>query len=402
MLRPRVKTRNSLLRRVLKLAITVAALVVALPYAWGPLYRFPEARPFGGPRLLNPYAGMGPTWQRANLHAHGRAWSGLTNGSQPDEEVAQKYRDLGYAIAGVSDYQRIVRLPGAADIPLYEHGYNVGKRHQLAIGARAVEWFDFPLWQSTSNQQFVIERVKRKAELVALTHPRTRDAYSPDDLQQLTGYDLLEIVNGPFAADDEWDAALSAGRAVWGVANDDTHDVTDPRRTAAAWNMINAASTSLGDTVSALKGGRAYAVLRTGAIDAAHLTTLVGVDVQGTTITVTCAGAPSTFTFIGQNASVRKTVKDAMSATYSFSDTDTYIRTVIESPQTVLYLNPVFRYDGERLTPPVATVDAVSTWLLRGSLLGACGLAVLAYRRRRSVPGDTRRPVLADAKRKTA
>jgi hypothetical protein len=391
-----------LLRRVLKLAITVAVLVVALPYAWGPLYRFPEARPFTGSSLLNPYAGMGGVWQRANLHAHGRAWIGLTNGRQPDEEVARRYRDLGYAIAGVSDYQRIVTLPGGPDIPLYEHGYNIEKRHQLAIGARAVEWFDFLLWQSVSDEQFVIDRVKRKAELVALTHPRTRDAYSPDDLQQLTGYDLLEIVNGPFAADDEWDAALSAGRAVWGLANDDTHDVTDPRRTAAAWNMINAPSTSLTDTVAALKGGRSYAVLRTGAVDAAHVTTLAGFEVQGSTITVTCAGAPSTFTFIGQNAGVRRTVKDAMSATYSFGDGDTYIRTVIESPQTVLYLNPVFRFEGEHHIAPIATVDAVGTWMFRGSFLLVCGLIVLAFTRRRAVPGDAVRPVLADAKRKTA
>jgi hypothetical protein len=327
---------------------------------------------------------------------------GLTNGRQSDDEVARRYRELGYAIAGVSDYQRIATLADGAAIPLYEHGYNIEKRHQLAIGARSVEWLDFPLWQSVSGEQFVIDRVKRKADLIALTHPRTRDAYSPDDLQQLTGYDLLEIVNGPFAADDEWDAALSAGRAVWGVANDDTHDVTDPRRTAAAWNMINAPSTSLSDTVAALKAGRSYAVLRTGALDAALVTTVASVDVEGSTLTVNCTGAPSTFTFIGQNASVRRTVKDAMSATYSFADGDTYIRTVIESPQTVLYLNPVFRYDGDGHIQPVARVDAVSTWLFRGSLLVMCGLAGFAYTRRRPMPRDAVRPVLADAKRNTA
>jgi hypothetical protein len=391
-----------LLRRVLKIVIVLAALVVVLPYAWGPLYKFPQPGIFIGSHLWNPYADLNPTWQRANLHAHGRAWSGLTNGRQSDEEVAQRYRDLGYAVAGVSDYQRIADLPGTTALPLYEHGYNIGKHHQLAIGARAVEWFDFLLWQSVSHQQFVIDRVRRKADLIALTHPRTRDAYSLEDLQQLTGYELLEVVNGPFAADDEWDAALSSGHAVWALANDDTHDVTDPRRTAAAWNMIDAPSAARLDVVAALKAGRSYAVLRTGAVDAANVTTLARVDVRDTTLTVTCAGAPSTFTFIGQSGVARKTVKDAMSAEYTLTDADTYIRTVIESPQTVLYLNPIVRYDGAGILTPAAAVDVAGTWALRGAFALVCTFVAVTWKRRRPVLQVPPRSVLADAKRKTA
>ena len=75
-----------------------------------------------------------------------------------------------------------------------------------AIGAHSVEWFDFLLWQSLSHEQYIIDRVKAKTDLVALAHPATRDAYTPDDLQQLTGYDLIEVVNGPFAGEDVWDA----------------------------------------------------------------------------------------------------------------------------------------------------------------------------------------------------
>src|SRR5205814_222004 len=117
---------------LLKSALLVLALVVALPYAWGPLYRFPKPSVFTGAHFLNPYSGLQGTWQRANLHAHGRAWSGLTNGQQPDEEVVRHYRQLGYSVAGISDYERIAALHGVPTIPLYEHGYNIGKHHQLA------------------------------------------------------------------------------------------------------------------------------------------------------------------------------------------------------------------------------------------------------------------------------
>ena len=379
------------------------AIVVVAPYVWGPIYRFPEPSMFRGSHLWNPYADLRGSWQRANFHAHGRAWLGLTNGRQSDEEVAQRYRDLGYAVPGVSDYQRIAAQHDVATLPIYEHGFNITKQHQLAIGARQVEWLDFLLWQSLSNQQHVINRVKRNTALIALAHPATRDAYTAGDLQRLTGYDLIEIVNGPFVVSDVWDAALSSGHAVWAVANDDTHDLLDPRRTAAGWNMVDAPTALAGDIADALRAGRTYAVLRTGAVDSAHVTVVDGVNVENATLSVSVAGAASTFSFISQDGAVRKTVKNTNLADYTLTDRDPYVRTVIETPQTMLYLNPVLRYDGTGLPTPAATVDVAATWTLRGSV--GLGLAILALgyaRRRRPSQLRASRSVIAEAKPKTA
>lgn len=217
---------------------------LALPYACSPVYRFSEPRPFAGSHLHNPYAKLQGRWQRANLHAHGTAWGGLTNGKQPSEDVVRTYRALGYDVAGISNYHQIAAIAGVDTLPIYEHGYNIHKRHQLAIGARRVVWFDLPLWQSLSHEQFVIDRVREAADLVAIVHPHTRGAYSVDDLRWLTRYDLLEIVNGPFRSESSWDVALSSGHVVWAIANDDTHDTADVRRTAAGWTMIDAPSAS--------------------------------------------------------------------------------------------------------------------------------------------------------------
>jgi hypothetical protein len=383
--------------------LAAAALLLVLPYAWTPLYRFPEPAPFAGSQLFNPYAALRGTWQRANLHAHGRAWSGLTNGRQPAAEVARRYRELGYDVPGISNYQQIASLDGVATIPIYEHGYNIGKHHQLAIGAQEVDWFDFPLWQSTSQQQFVIDRVRRTADLVALAHPNSRYAYTTDNLRQLTGYHLMEVANGPFTAEDSWDAVLSAGHVVWALANDDTHDLEDPRRMAAAWNMIDAEVPNTEEVIEALRAGRSYAVVRTGAIESAHVTMLVRVEVRDATVIVTSTGAASTVTFIGQSGVVRKSVSDTTAAAYSFADGDTYVRAVIESPQTVLYLNPVIRYNGTTLPASAATLDVAGTWLLRvASALGCAALVVLRRRRRSILDVAEPTPVLADAKRKSA
>ena len=118
-------------------------------------------------------------------------------------------------MAGVSDYQRIAAHHGVSTIPCYEHGYNIGKRHQLAIGAQSVEWFDFPLWQSTQPRAVRDRPLARRPISSPSRIPRLADAYTLEDLQKLTGYQLIEVVNGPFAVDDVWDAALSSGRAVW-------------------------------------------------------------------------------------------------------------------------------------------------------------------------------------------
>jgi hypothetical protein len=324
----------------------------------------------------------------------------LTNGAQSNEAVVERYRDLGYAVPGVSNYQHIAAQDGVSTMPLYEHGYNVGKRHQLGIGAREVEWFDFLLWQGLSQRQYVIDRMKRTADLVAIVHPASRDAYTADDMAQLTGYDLIEIVNGPFAVEDVWDAALSAGRPVWGIANDDTHDLRDFRRTAVGWNMVGSPSASTADIVAALRAGRSYAVLRTGAIDSVDLTVLDRVDVHESTVSISVSGAESTFAFIGQNGALKKTVKYAMGASYTFADGDTYVRTVITSPQTVLYVNPIVRYDGRELTSPAATVDAAATWAIRAGWGVGSLLAVFAYGRRRRTLQGVLRPALAS--RKTA
>lgn len=378
------------------------AIAIALPYACAPQYRFPDPVPFTGEAFFNPYADLRGTWQRANLHAHSRRWGGLTNGHQPPAEVVGAYRAMGYSVPGLSDYHTISAADGVGTVPLYEHGYNIAKRHQLAIGAHRVDWFDFPLWQSLSHRQLIIDRLGRTADLVALNHPQTRDGYTPEDLRLLTGYQLIEVVNGPHRAEPPWDAALSSGHAVWVVANDDTHDLTDPDRTAMAWTMIDAPSPATRDIVEALRAGRMYAVSRRGELPPGVQTSLTGVDFTDGTLQVTYAGPPATFDFVGQNGVVRHSVRDATTASYTFAADDTYIRTAIHAPNATLYLNPILRYDGVQVPVPTARIDVVGSWLQRSALLVAFVALVLLYRKRRARARATPRTVHSEDARKTA
>jgi hypothetical protein len=352
-------------------------LFIAIPSLLAPVYRFPPPQPFAGSALWNPYAHPSGSWQKANLHAHGVAWAGVTNGKQPDAEVVAAYKGRGYTVAGVSNYGSIAAFDGVDTIPLYEHGYNIPKGHQLAIGARKVVWLDFPLWQTLDQKQYIIDRIGADAELVSVNHPNT--AYTDDDMRNLTGYQLMEIVNGPFPVEDLWDTALSAGHVVWALGNDDAHDVTNLRRTFIAWNMIDAPSPSARDVIGALRAGRTYAVSLVGNnSDAA----LKSVEVSGATVTITSTGVPATYLFVGQDGAVRGTANQVMQATYTFAATDTYIRTVIRTPNMVMYVNPIMRYDGVALPALVAVVNDTSTWLRRVGVLAVSAFVTLVLWRR--------------------
>src|SRR5262249_19668510 len=122
------RTHRDVARMILKRALVVIAALIAVPYARGPVYRFPPPVQLTGAAFLNPYSGASGHWTRANLHAHGRAWSGFTNGRQSADEIVEAYHRLGYPLAGVSDYQHIAARDGVNTLPVYEHGYSLGKR----------------------------------------------------------------------------------------------------------------------------------------------------------------------------------------------------------------------------------------------------------------------------------
>jgi len=93
-------------------------------------------------------------------------------------------------------------------------------------------------------------------------------------------------------------------------------------------------------------------------------------------------------------------VKNALSASYTFAPEDTYIRAVVETPRTTLYLNPVLRFDGVSVPAPSARMNVGLTWIMRGTL-GAAGSVLLVVglrRRRRPARSASAKPVLASPK----
>lgn len=240
--------------------VLAAAIVVALtfPYAAAPLYDIAPARPLRSAlpadhaqvsrgwsadsnTWYNPYATAEGTWSKVNLHLHSRAWLGTTDGRKNAlSTVDSVYRQLGYGAIAVSNYQRIDSLGYSwKHLPCYEHGYNLQKTHQLVLGARSVVWLDCVLPQTIFVKQWIIDVLRPTAEVLIAAHPAFgRPSYSVDDMTLLGGYDCIEVFNHYRTSLAHWDAALSNGILVWGVGNDDCHDVSKDGETGVCLTLV--------------------------------------------------------------------------------------------------------------------------------------------------------------------
>jgi hypothetical protein len=346
----------------------VIAVICALLYSQSCVYRFPRTVPFHGDRLFNPYASHADGWWKANFQMASRSWGGLTAGHDRPDSVMAEFRKYGYDVIAISDYQKINRFRRDQPdyVPTYEHGYNVWKRHQLGIGARRVNWYDLPFGQTTSDKQYVLNRLRPNVEFLALAHPIWMDAYTTEDMEQLTGYDALEVLNHYRNSSYLWDAALSSGHAVWGIGDDDSHNVYDHRETMRYWNMINASAPRHDLVLSSLKHGASYCV---DGHEGVNENRLVRLDVDSLTMTVTLDTVAEEVVFIGQDGATRSRALGYQKVSYTFWPEDTYIRVEVVMPHSRLYLNPVFRWDGSHFPISSVQMDSTRTWMHRAPFL---------------------------------
>jgi hypothetical protein len=367
--------------RLPPLSIFLFAIVsfVGYQYFQVKIYDFPVSKVFKGKELYNPYQHQSSSWLKANFHAHSKVWMGITNGNQPGDEIVRTYQDYGYDVASLSDYHHInenIYTTGNIAVPVYEHGMNINKQHHLAIGAQEVTYEDVLLWQNDHIKQFLIERMTHNSPIVCICHPGLRNGHNEQGISMLTGYNCMEVLNSGNTYTSYWDAALSAGRPVWMLANDDNHD-TKKQNIVISWNLIQAPALTQENVINALKFGNTLGVRRKipiSNLDSLRVWALKNngnilkrVITKDTTVTYIFTNKVNETTLIGQSGKVIASFKNADSITYTFSEADTYVRVEADTGPLKVYLNPVLRYDGTSAPQNVklATVNFSKTLLLR-------------------------------------
>ncbi len=370
---------SKLLLYAAKVLLVLLVALASYQYFQIKLYEFPEARPFVGDQFYNPYQHTRSEWLKGNFHTHAKAWGGITNGAQSGKEVLAAYQGLGYDIPCISDYFSINAeqpLHDASFVPVYEHGINLFKSHRLAIGSTAVSYYDVSLLQNQSIRQYLIERIKQQSPIVAIAHPTMRNSHPLPEFGYLTGYDCLEVLNSGRIATAHWDRALSSGKPVWILANDDCHDTWKNHTIARCWTMVNTGSRHRDSVLQALQQGQTYGVKRMKdassrqellATARNYENALQSLQVRNDTLTLELNHQANHIKLIGQEGKVLLWVFNQEKVAYALTKQDTYVRAEVYDDAYAYYFNPVVRYNGgvAPTNTMQAQMDVVPTLTLR-------------------------------------
>lgn len=384
---------TGLLRWILLLSVTLLYYFAVQ----SEVYTFPAPQPFSGDKFFNPYAQLpgqqSPSWVKANFHAHSKAYGGTTNGEQSTEAVIEAYRKMGYKVAAVSDYFK-PHPSGKKDslliISAYEHGLNIFKTHRNVIGTEEPVLFDIPLNLIRSNKQYVLKLLREKAQVLAVNHPKFMDGHTVEDVKYLSGYDNLEVLNHFRNSSVYWDSALSAGRPVMLISNDDTHNINNPDETGTNLTLLNVASLTPGGVYTALQSGAAIGVVTRGA---AVRDLFRSLSTENNTLHLQLSAPADSILLIGQWGKIQAKEVNTASFNYSIRKDDSYLRAVVYHEGREYYFNPVIRYSGS--ASPVNTaaysLNGVMTAFYRIILtvVWGCTGVMLFYAGRKQKSGNS-------------
>ncbi len=367
--------------KILIIVVFLSAVgIVMFFYLSMPVYQFVEPQPFHGKVLHNPYQHIDSvSWRKYNFQVQSRAWGGLTDGrDNSDHMIDSIYKLFGYDYVATSDYQRINMYHSGSKqfIPTYEHGYNIPKIHQVCIGAKRVLWRDYFLFQTLNTKQHVINELRSDCEIIALAHPRLKDGYSISDMQYLSGYDLMEVLNNFRISDEHWDAALSSGHRSYILANDDAHNVLNSNEVGRRFTLIHSNSLHRDSIIDALRNGVAYGVdfyrvddepMEKKMKRSKFIPFVKQARLFGDTLKIRVSETVKHIYFIGDHGKIKFEMDQVSEAKYVIEEKDSYIRVEIHcNDASVLYLNPVTRQETNQVENQITfKINWLQTWILR-------------------------------------
>lgn len=376
--------------------IFLLALLLLFPYTITPVYEYPDSKPFRGDKLYNPYEDTDfQHWQRINFHAHSDRWGspGITNAlANSPEQIHDIYvNELGYTMAGISDYQHINRSLDTMSsfIPVYEHGYNINRVHQLPVNAKRVSYLDYPLTQKTNHKQHVINTLRRQSDFVAIAHPHLDSGYKAPEIKDLSNYQAIEILNTLAFyrnAVDLWDVALSSGKYIVAVGDDDTHNLDKRREFGYRFNAVGTNSKDGDVLLEEVKKGNHFVVsIHRSSKDNLERKKqklkdverrISGFTVSGDTLSLAVTDSVFYLAFYGDNGKELMKIDGTLEAQYIMQPEDSYVRAEAHfKDHTNIYLNPVVRYSGDiteyqphatvkYFTTIIYTIFRIAIWLM--------------------------------------
>jgi hypothetical protein len=328
-------------------------------YVLSPRYEFLLTEKFSGNKIYNPYQSINPNhYTPANFHAHATLGFGLFNGKGTANEIWNRYSQMGYGFHSVSQYQNIDKNFDTAQnyIPVYEHGYNLKKTHQLVINASHVTWKDYILPQTIANKQTILSQMAEDTSaLIVLNHPDLLNGYTAEDLKYLKNYDCIELLNPAAKSFSHWDTALSNGNRIYAIGNDDLHDIHNNNQLGRFCNLIYSPNTEAKEAIASLKTGSNIVMWlpqvtgesifqKIRKIKQRHLS-LKNIEIIDDQMHINFDQPVKSIDIYGQGGSLVYHGSNNKHVIVPFSSDSSYLRCIYETYDGIKYiLNPVYRY----------------------------------------------------------
>lgn len=326
----------------------------------GTLGSFPSVKGFfryRGKSLDSPYQG-GSNEYKVSLHTHTTDSDGDLTGTQ----LMLQYQNEGYLAVAKTDHDTYANAklddPGGHSIihiPGIE--YSAGS-HLGGVGLTTIQN------KGANQRQAQINQAIAEGGLTTVNHPSADGQWAESQILSLNNYDMMEIWNARYPLSEYfYDYALSNGKKIWCTATDDFHTPTLNEQ-FRGWVVLksNTAPTTYQEVISILRSGNFYAV---GRAQNTHP--------QPPTLDISCSGLVITvetdknclIEFVRQNGQVIHSQSATQLATYTYGETDQYIRIKATYSdgvnQSWAWSNPIYPSATEWITTPYTEINASNT-----------------------------------------
>jgi hypothetical protein len=297
-------------------------------------------------------------WYKGNTHTH----TLNSDGDSSPDDVTKWYRQHGYQFLVLTDHnvltsvEALNALHGLDDRFLVIRGEEVTDR----FGTKPIHVNGFEVSRLVEPQggSSVVETIQRNIDAIraakgipSINHPNFGWAITADELRHVRNTKLFEIFNGHpqvnnFGGggvpglEEVWDALLSGGLLLYGLAVDDAHHFTRPDdRTASrpgqGWVVVRADTLTPRAILDAIERGDFYSSTGVELSDYTVDETSITIGIRTTTF------SRYRVQFIGRGGKLLSEVTSSP-ATYQFRGGEGYVRArVIESNGAMAWTQPV-------------------------------------------------------------
>lgn len=281
--------------------------------------------------IYNPYQPKQQQY-KGSTHIH----TSNSDGRNSPWEVVAAYKNKGFDFIAITDHDFITTSdydPGILIINGVEETSDFG--HIITLKP----WAD----QDSHDTQTILDETERAGGLAILAHPNYSIAnYTIEELMMLNNYKAIEIFNQVAEyeekngnAEEKWDAVLSKGKLVYGVASDDMHSLDATKGFNKGWINVFADTLTENDIVASMGAGNYYA--STGPT--------LDVSFAGMNLAIT-TNSPAKVEFITKNGYVKRTDISVLSASYTVTGDEGYVRVRVtrDSDGKKAWTNPIYIY----------------------------------------------------------